>query len=115
MTIDEIEKFAKENKARISTTLFDTDNDRKSNHGMGTLWINEIVVQSRHRHKGIGTKIIRLLQEYAKTEKLNIRLLACNCYGTDLEILYRFYYNLGFRYDRSGKKDESSMYMIWEY
>ncbi len=115
MTLSEIEEFAKANGTKISTTFFDTDNDRAKNHGIGTMWLNEIIVKPKQRHKGIGTKIIKMLQEYAKAEKLNIRLLACNCYGTDLENLYRFYYNLGFRYDRSERRTESSLYMIWEY
>ena len=114
MTLDEIKKFAKENNAKIKTTIFDGETYRKENNGFGTLWLNEIVVKTKHRQKGIGSKVIKLLQEFAKAEKLNIRLLACNCYGTNLENLYRFYYNLGFRYDRREKRDESSLYMIWE-
>lgn len=114
MTLEEIKRFAKENGVKISVTLFDDETYRKENANWGTLWLNEIIVKPKFRQKGIGTKVIRLLQDFAKAKNLNIRLLACNCYGTNLENLYRFYYNLGFRYDKSEKRDESSFYMIWE-
>lgn len=101
VSLESVYEFAKLHETELSLTVF---ND--------CVWINRIIV--KYRGKGVGSAIIRMLQEYCQKRNLNIKLLACNCYGTDLNILKDIYRHFGFRsYKEENSKCED--YMIWEH
>lgn len=57
-----------------------------------------IFVKSSFRNKGIATSVMNELIEFANTEKINIRLLPSNIFGSDLLKLIEFYQRFGFKF-----------------
>lgn len=101
VSLENIYNYASSHETKLSLTVFDD-----------CVWINRIIV--KQTGKGIGGTLIRMLQEYCQKRKLNIKLLACNCYGTPLNVLKEIYRHLGFHSFKE-KNSSSEDYMIWEY
>lgn len=61
------------------------------------IYISKIIVTEGYRCKGIGTKYILEIIEYAKKYNKKLSLIPSSAYGSNLRRLKKFYKRLGFR------------------
>lgn len=85
--------------------------------GVNNIHIQEIRLPKEMRGKGIGSNVIRTIQEYARKVNLPITLSPSAEHGHKAK-LDKFYRELGFRHNKGRRKDYSlgSMFgptMIW--
>lgn len=62
------------------------------------IWITELYVPEEDRRNGFARKLMQSAIKYARDEGFKtIRLKASDCFGTELNILSKFYESFGFR------------------
>lgn len=61
------------------------------------VYIAKIIVSEGYRGKGIGTRYITEMIEYAKKYNKRLTLIPSDAYGSSLRRLEKFYKKLGFR------------------
>ena len=55
------------------------------------VWLNHLIIPKRHRGKFIGSRLMQEFTKWLDNYHYNSRLLVSNCYGTDENILIKFY------------------------
>lgn len=75
----------------------------------GNMIISQIVIPKEDRSKGIGSKVMKALTDFADKNKINISLTPDKSFGGSIERLKRFYRRFGFKPNKDYRYSESMM------